>query len=189
MESRVRQWARWSMTPHTEDEIRQRYLTDFDLICTSYVCRYSRVSEKFIEEMLALSTGLLNLDTYDKNIDTLIKLEQDKLLKDDDSWMKYIPKLKIPAVQAIYCKDGKWMSQADIASGMRATNIFNDKLDWQYIAAYQRLSAEFKEKYKAYLVDMELEYAEQITYKYMDMTDHKCKKGYRNLSKAVANQK
>ena len=189
MESRVRQWASWSMTPHTEDEIRQRYLTDFDLICTSYVCRYSRVSEKFIEEMLALSTGLLTLDTYDANIDTLIKLEKDKLLKNDDSWIAYIPKLNIPAVKALYYKDGKWLSQDDIASNMKATNIFNDKIDWQYIAAYQMLSDEFKERYKDYLVDTELEYAEQITYKYMDMTDHKCKKGYHNLNKAVANQK
>ena len=51
----------WSMQQHSEDEIRDMILSDPETICFTYVCRYSQMSEEFIEnELIVLSTLLFS---------------------------------------------------------------------------------------------------------------------------------
>lgn len=55
-------WAKFSIASHTEDEIRQRILNSKGTgnMCYSYICKYSKMSESFIEELAVLSTGLIH---------------------------------------------------------------------------------------------------------------------------------
>ena len=53
-------WVNWSCNPHTEDEIRETVLHDYNTVCFSYVCRYSTMSEDFIKELIVLSTGIFS---------------------------------------------------------------------------------------------------------------------------------
>lgn len=48
---------KWCLDPHTEDEIRERVLTDYGDICFNYLCSYSPMSEEFRKELAVLSLG------------------------------------------------------------------------------------------------------------------------------------
>ncbi len=48
---------KWCLDPHTEDEIRERVLTDYNDICFNYLCSYSPMSEEFRKELAVLSLG------------------------------------------------------------------------------------------------------------------------------------
>lgn len=57
----VIQWLEFSMHPQSEDDIRKKLLEEIEMgtlgynVCVSYVCRYSRLSEEFIEELIKLT--------------------------------------------------------------------------------------------------------------------------------------
>lgn len=57
----VHDWLSFSMNPQTEEDIRNRIKKEIEnkdyckYICLSYVCRYSILSEAFIEELLTLT--------------------------------------------------------------------------------------------------------------------------------------
>lgn len=48
-------WNRWGLYPHTEDEIRTKFLEDPDNICMNFLTDYSVLSPDFIEEIKILS--------------------------------------------------------------------------------------------------------------------------------------
>lgn len=48
---------KWCLTPHKEDEIRERVLTDYKDICFNYLCSYSRMTDEFRIELAVLSLG------------------------------------------------------------------------------------------------------------------------------------
>jgi len=48
---------KWCLTPHTENEIRERVLTDYKDICFNYLCSYSRMTDEFRIELAVLSLG------------------------------------------------------------------------------------------------------------------------------------
>lgn len=160
-------WSKWCLQPHTEDELRHELLTDFDNICPSYICRFSQFSENFVEELLALTTGLLNEKTYVDNIETLIELEKRKLGVADGDYFELIPKLNIASIKEKFMKEGEWLSVDEIKEkmGERAdkAHIFDDRVDWTYIAMFQNLSPEFKQKYAKYLTEKELQYSDQVS--------------------------
>jgi hypothetical protein len=56
---KVEDWANFSLTPQTEDAIRERILHDNktgqNTICITYICEYSKLSEEFIEELCELT--------------------------------------------------------------------------------------------------------------------------------------
>ena len=43
--TKVQEWTKFSIAPHTEDELREAYLDPdgYHKICTSYVCQHSRM--------------------------------------------------------------------------------------------------------------------------------------------------
>ena len=50
-------WAEWSLTPHTESEIREKVLTDYSNVCFAYVCEKSPMTKRFAEELAVLSSA------------------------------------------------------------------------------------------------------------------------------------
>ena len=48
---------KWCLTPHKEDEIRERVLTDYKDICFNYLCSYSNMTDEFRIELAVLSLG------------------------------------------------------------------------------------------------------------------------------------
>lgn len=74
-------WNRWGLIPHTEEEIREKFLTDPDNICICFLQDYSRVSKEFLEEEKVLSIlnpitkkPFINKSNYNYYIDDLKKL-------------------------------------------------------------------------------------------------------------------
>ena len=48
---------KWCLTPHQENEIRERVLTDYKDICFNYLCSYSQMTDEFRTELAVLSLG------------------------------------------------------------------------------------------------------------------------------------
>lgn len=48
-------WGKWGLVPRTEEEIREKVLTDPENICFSFVVMRSSISEEFKEELRVLS--------------------------------------------------------------------------------------------------------------------------------------
>lgn len=69
----ISEWINFSLTPHTEDKIREKILTDFNNVCFTYICGEQVLSEDFILELAALSTGLLDKENYARYIDYMKK--------------------------------------------------------------------------------------------------------------------
>lgn len=173
----VEDWLKFSMTNRSENEIRARILTDIDSICFTYVCRYSRLSEKFIYELIGLSTGLFDWSNYDFkqciNISRLCMEDPKRREKIVEAIMyKYYPdqvnfdreRIKKQIYQAK--KDGRSVTLTldpiiEIPEEYRdvdpklfigskgITYSFRDKIDWYYIDRYQILSDDFKELFSS----------------------------------------
>lgn len=101
--SRVDEWVNWSMTPHTEDEIREKVLTDYNNVCFSYVCEYSHMSADFIEELMALSLDMLTKDNYNEYIEDLKKAVQIYLGVEEGN----IEDLHLPPIKEKYMSQQK----------------------------------------------------------------------------------
>jgi hypothetical protein len=78
-------WAEWSLTPHTEDEIREKVLTDYNNVCFAYVCEKSPMTKRFAEELAVLSAARnedetakpwLNKNNVKKYYGTLLNLRR-----------------------------------------------------------------------------------------------------------------
>ena len=79
----IDEWADWSLKRHSEDEIRDKVLSDYNNICFSYVCEKSPMTKQFAEEFAVLSTGkqvgeniipYLKKSNYDKYFPVLLNL-------------------------------------------------------------------------------------------------------------------
>ena len=55
-DSNVKHWIEDSMAGISENEIREKLIKDPYSLCISYICRYSKLSEDFIEELSRLTT-------------------------------------------------------------------------------------------------------------------------------------
>ena len=129
--TKVDLWAEWSLAPHTEDEIREKILTDFDGVCFTYLCGSQVLSEDFIVELMALSTGLLNKENYSQYIN---ELKQAVLIAEGIK-IGEIDYHKLPKISAPGGQDKR--RQALI-----------DRLDWVALFEKQTLSPEFRAKFK-----------------------------------------
>lgn len=129
--TKVDLWAEWSLAPHTEDEIREKILTDFDGVCFTYLCGTQVLSENFIVELMALSTGLLNKENYGQYIE---EMKQAVLIAEGIEGGK-IDYHKLPKISAPGGQDKR--RQALI-----------DRLDWVALFEKQTLSSEFRAKFK-----------------------------------------
>ena len=132
-------WHEWSMEPHTEEEIRDAYLNDPDNICTTYICRYSNLSENFIEELIYLSTGVFAYrpDLYTEN--NIAYLKKIMEIEPTTARSEYIKSINISNVPK---KDKEFV---DHLKHYHA-NI-RSKIDWWQIANHQLLSKDFKFKF------------------------------------------
>ncbi len=58
---KLQSWKTWGLVPHTEDEIREKMLTDPDGVCLLFVMEVSHISQDFYKELQILS--ILNPET------------------------------------------------------------------------------------------------------------------------------
>lgn len=133
------EWATWSMMNHSEEELRNTYLNDPDKVCTTYICRYSTLSEDFIEELIVLSTGLFanRPDLYtESNREFLKKILFIESIAERSEYVRNIDLRKVNKENYDFVKELK-LFKGNIRS----------KVDWWQIANYQNLSKEFKIKF------------------------------------------
>lgn len=135
----IQQWLNFSMKPRTEEEIELALKYNPDIVCVSYICKYSRLSEAFIEKLIVLTSGLLNKKNRTTQYDAIKRLcdakyAGDKTAKDIITIEENRRRAGQPA-QTVYVDT--LCTIADV----------HDKIDWDYIATYQKLSDDFIRKY------------------------------------------
>lgn len=135
----VKDWAAWSTVPHTENEIRNTILNKPGLVCFTYLCKYSKMSADFLEELMALSTGLLTKRNYTKYIDNVKKAVQIKLGVEEGD----INKIDLPDVETA--------SRGTYELNIASTDFLRDRIDWFYIASRTDLPDWFRQKYNKQL--------------------------------------
>lgn len=129
--SNVEEWSNYFSTPRTTEEIREKILTDYDNVCFSYMCIQQTLDEKFIPELMALSTGLLNKDNYDYCLQPVMRATHIMAgIEDGEINLQEIP----------------YDPKAKLSTDRKLTRLI-DRLDWKSISLYQDLSASFREKY------------------------------------------
>lgn len=81
LKSNCKDWAEFSLTPHSEYDIRMRALASkaiFDdnaFICYAYISYSQNMSEDFIEELMFISSKLFDFDYYNKqSIDAVVRI-------------------------------------------------------------------------------------------------------------------
>jgi hypothetical protein len=133
--SDVTDWAKWSLTPHTEEEIREKVLTDYDNVCFTYVCGTSLMSAEFLEELMALSTGLLDKSNYDEYYEDVLKGVHINMGVE----VGELDKLSLPK---IYVKNKTCQ-----LSSKPGLDYLYSKLDWWAISQRKDLPIWFRLKY------------------------------------------
>lgn len=137
---KVKSWSEFSMNEQSEVSIRNRILLEgVDSVCVSYICRYSRLSERFIDELRVLSTGLLEPDIYySRNLEIISNaLDKRSDMRADNPYKK-LDGEKLGKIKLLYeDPDGTTYTMERAVSGIR------DRLDWVYLSQYQVLSEEF----------------------------------------------
>lgn len=137
----ISEWLKWASIPHTEDEIREKCLTDYNNVCFTFLCEHSPMSCDFIEELMLLSTGILTKDNYEVMYD----LVRETVLAHN----------KVDGVEA-----KEWVIE-ESATNIKATEMsnrtcvtryihsknVNDRLDWFALCKFQKLTEEFMRKY------------------------------------------
>lgn len=153
-------WSKFSMEPHTEEELEARMLENIDSLCVSYVCRFSKLSEKFIERMLALTTGVLNPSSSEDDIQRLVDFMVTKLT--DKSKSKEYKNITLNTMLNVD-KDVYLEKPVKFQK-----DVLNDRVDWVYIARYQELSNEFIMKYADYLDCRDLSANENVDLEFIN---------------------
>ena len=142
----VKDWLDFSLNERTEEEIKDKMLEDPDSVCISYVCKFSNLSSEFIEDMMALSTGIFTKETFTKENKDIVLSMLDRIY---DNYSRDMKVTKIPMEDLI----------SELSPDLRKrvpTNGIRDRMDWYYIKKYQHLDHWFIEKYQKML--------DQITY-------------------------
>lgn len=137
-------WVTWSMTPHSEDEIREAVFKTPKLICWTYVCRFSVLSEQFIEEALVLSTGVFD------GVSEELYTEKNKKLVRDILFIE--PTISRKEKQKAMAKEvfDNLEELEDATIAIRIASMANPvraRIDWYQIAGFQDISPEFKKKF------------------------------------------
>ena len=71
----TKEWVEWSLSPHSEEEIKERVLNNRDSVCYTYLCRNSKLSERFIIELAILSLNEeITEDNYDEKMEELVPI-------------------------------------------------------------------------------------------------------------------
>ena len=168
-------WSTWSLTPHTEEEIRHECLTNFDHVCFTYVCGTSKLSPEFIEEFMVLSSGVMcnayreieRARTKEEELlakeryDALFKKAQGAILFNLGVFGKEPEKNRFTAVHT---------SEVENLAGERretdriiTDSTIIDRLDWYAISKFQKLPEWFMEKYSCMLNWKELKINQKMS--------------------------
>lgn len=127
--SNVTNWATYFNTPRTEEEIRDKCLSDYNGVCFTYLCEKQKLREEFIPELMALSTGLLNKDNYPRYLEPVMKATL-IIAGVEDGDVDFIP---LPFASE---------------RGQKALlNTLGDRLDWPALRRSQNFSREFRRKF------------------------------------------
>jgi hypothetical protein len=133
--ARMEKWEKFSMNPQTEEAIEHELLYNPDDVCVSYICRYSKLSEEFIEKMIVLTSGLIGPRNYKSDYDKVKELCEAKYSGDTEKKVKLLVEARMNEVGRTLIE--KECTGADV----------RDRVDWFYIAYYQKLSEPFMRKY------------------------------------------
>ena len=150
-------WAEFSLTPQTEQVLEERMLKSIDSVCVTYICRFSALSDRFIERMLALTTGVLNPKSSEEEIQKLTDFMVNKLTNKDRDKKQTI------SIFTIKNDDGKEIEEVETytESGL------SDRIDWAYIARFQALSNDFIMKFADYLDYKNLSANEKVDHNFV----------------------
>lgn len=135
-------WVDWSLTPHSEEEIREAVFNTPELICWSYICKSSVLSEEFIEELLVLSTGLFDGVRRELYNEENINMIKEILYIEPTPARKNLQK----AVAEKYLRNMKDNSICDRI--IHLSNPIRSRVDWYQIASFQDITPQFKKKFR-----------------------------------------
>lgn len=159
--SDVHEWINWSLTKHTEDEIREKCLTDFNNVCFTFVCNTSKMSEEFIEELMVLSTGILTkenyADIYDK-LHTTVLENAGVIPRKSERWY-----IDIHETALGY--------DSDKSKTISSTTIL-DRMDWAGISKNQKLSEDFIRKFSELLSWKEIRASQSLSKEFIEEFKH-----------------
>lgn len=130
---KVNDWYTFSTTPQTEEDIRTRLMKEIKekspgkYVCMTYICKYSTLSEDFIEEIINLTKTKFRKSYF--SIDG-------KKPTDRNSYYEYASRV-----------DWKNICRYQKLSEEFIERHKNDVL-WNYIYQFQDLSEEFKKEHK-----------------------------------------
>ena len=127
--SNVTNWATYFNTPRTEEEIRDKCLSDYNGVCFTYLCEKQKLREEFIPELMALSTGLLNKCSYSRYLEPVMKATL-IIAGVEDGDIDFTP---LPFASE---------------RGQKALlSALGDRLDWPALRRSQNFSREFRRKF------------------------------------------
>lgn len=147
-------WVTWSLGRHTEDELREAYLSQSSLICTTYVCENSVMSEEFVKELVLLSTGLFDHDNYteeNRNLVSQIMIDEEKTKDRMDLQSQY-------DYLSQFTNDKKFIKKI-----MSLSTPIRSKVDWAKIITNPeiKLSDDFKNMFSKQLMKARVRTAEE----------------------------
>lgn len=139
---RTNDWMTFSVKNQSYNNIKERALINavfgYDSISYTYICRYTFLTEAFIDELLFISSPLFDITYYNKEYQTLtcelLCLSRDMR----DNKMKEILNNPENYSEIFITKIKKFLEKADQKES---------KIDWFSIVHYQSLSRESLEKY------------------------------------------
>lgn len=169
-ESDTTEWANWSTAIHTEEEIREKCLTDYNNVCFTYLCNKSPVSEDFILEFAVLSMGILDKDNYKANIKKLKRMMGKHLGLEEYKGVR--SKCTLIPAEFYNGYTGEEIT-------LSVDNMF-DKLDWVGLSQNSKFSEEFLYKFSQYIALKDISLS-QIYPKYIVKRFSKYKKAHEQL--------
>lgn len=156
-------WVEFSTGDRSEKEIELRALVNEKVcrgasaldscICYSYICRFSKLSEEFIKDLIFISSGLFDFNYYD---DYHINLTNDIVIAYNKKYNleEYINELfnnEKDNIHPLY----KYKVEKIISDQRKSYKKIIDKLNWYDIYKYQDLSNDFYNKYLCMLMESE----------------------------------
>lgn len=141
----LKDWLDFSLFPQSELEIRKRAVNDAlyktHSLCYSYVCRFSKLSEDFIEDLMFITSPFYEIDYDNKENRNFIVDLIDLDITTKSQLEKAIVKLsKFRSV------DSRMLSK--FHGNRKIKNVAADRLDWFYLYKFQNLSEAFIMKHK-----------------------------------------
>lgn len=153
-------WVQVSTNQQEESTIRELLLKDQDLVCITYLCRYQKFDERFIEELYWLTNRFFDKDNYRSEIIQLIIQFTDEFTNDSerirvleritkDAKKEYLyPALseaesKYRALGEVKTNKNKCLAESMIPVFYES----KDRLDWRELNNWD-LSSKFRDKYK-----------------------------------------